>query len=106
MKVDDRWSGLAGALLVQARLLAGMTQTELAARAGLAQPDVSAYETGRRQPTLPMLYRLLHAAGVEPRIRLEELDDHDASVAAWRATRPTEENRKWQHQQDAFTGAR
>ncbi len=29
------------------------------------------------QPTLPLLYRLLAAADLEPRTRLEPYDDHD-----------------------------
>ena len=29
------------------------------------------------QPTLSMLYRILAAADLEPRIRLERYDDHD-----------------------------
>jgi hypothetical protein len=34
-------------------------------------------ESGAMQPTLPPLYRLLAAAELEPRIRLEGYDDHD-----------------------------
>lgn len=59
-------------LLIQARKSAGITQQQLADRAGVSQPSIAAYESGRRQPTLPTLYRLLAAAGYEPRIRLEQ----------------------------------
>jgi transcriptional regulator with XRE-family HTH domain len=51
------------ALLKEARLRAGLTQRELAARAGVPQSTVSVYERGERQPTLPTLERLLRAAG-------------------------------------------
>ncbi|MBW3605624.1 MAG: helix-turn-helix domain-containing protein [Actinobacteria bacterium] len=61
---------MAGVLVARARALAGMTQHELAEAAGLTQSVVSAYETGRRQPTLPRLCRLLAAAGIEPIIDL------------------------------------
>lgn len=96
------YGNVAGALILQARLLADLTQQELAGVAGLSQPDVSAYETGRRQPTLPMLYRLLAATGLEPRIRLEPLDRHDDVVRAWHQTRPQDEQDKWERQQAAF----
>lgn len=53
-----------GAMLIRtARRQAGLTQAELARRAGMTQPVVAAYEAGRREPTLPMLRKLLGAAG-------------------------------------------
>jgi uncharacterized protein len=42
-----------------------MSQTELAARAGVAQSVISAYESGRRQPALTTLARLIEAAGYD-----------------------------------------
>jgi hypothetical protein len=41
----------------------GLTQTELARRAGTSQPVVSAYEHGRRDPTFGTLRRLVAAGG-------------------------------------------
>lgn len=61
---------VAGLLIGRARRRAGLTQQELADAAGLTQSVVSAYETGRRQPTLPTLFRLLAAAGFEPHVVL------------------------------------
>jgi uncharacterized protein len=52
----------AAALLRQARLRAGLSQVELAARAGVTQSVVSAYESGHRQPSLPTLAALVEAA--------------------------------------------
>jgi transcriptional regulator with XRE-family HTH domain len=53
-----------------ARRRAGLTQLALATMAGTSQATVSAYESGRKQPSLPTLSRLLAAAGsrlaVEP----------------------------------------
>jgi transcriptional regulator with XRE-family HTH domain len=42
-----------------ARYAAGITQVELAARAGTTQPAVAAYESGARRPNLATLSRLL-----------------------------------------------
>jgi predicted nucleotidyltransferase/DNA-binding XRE family transcriptional regulator len=56
---------MAGTLLRRARAVARISQTELAARAGVAQSVISAYESGRRQPALPTLARLIEAAGYE-----------------------------------------
>ena len=55
----------AGALLRQARKRAGLSQAELAARAGVTQSVISAYESGHRQPAIPALAALIDAAGYE-----------------------------------------
>ena len=55
----------AGALLREARQRAGLPQAELAARAGVTQSVISAYESGHRQPSLPTLAALIEAAGYE-----------------------------------------
>jgi predicted nucleotidyltransferase/DNA-binding XRE family transcriptional regulator len=55
----------AGALLRQARTRAGLSQAELAARAGVTQSVISAYESGHRQPAIPTLAALVDAAGYE-----------------------------------------
>src|SRR5260370_16621572 len=55
----------AGSLLRRARVGAGMSQAELAFRAGVAQSVISAYEAGRRQPSLPTLAKLIDAAGCD-----------------------------------------
>ena len=61
----DRSDETAGSLLRRARRGAGISQAELAFRAGVAQSVVSAYEAGRRQPSLPTLARLIDAAGAD-----------------------------------------
>ncbi|WP_198157814.1 XRE family transcriptional regulator [Mycobacterium celatum] len=48
------------------RLAAGLTQDELAARSGVAQPNIAAYETGQRTPSAAMLTRLRDAAKPRP----------------------------------------
>jgi uncharacterized protein len=53
----------AGALLRSARRKAGLSQAQLARRAGVTQSVISAYESGARQPSLPSLARLVEATG-------------------------------------------
>lgn len=55
----------AGNLLREARTGAGLSQVELAARAGVTQSVISAYESGHRQPGLPTLAALIEATGYE-----------------------------------------
>src|ERR1700683_2771684 len=61
----DPESATAGKLLQRARREAGLTQAELAARAGTTQSVVSAYESGHRQPAIPTLAALVEPAGGE-----------------------------------------
>jgi len=49
----------------------GLTQAELARRAGTSQPVISAYEHGRRDPTYETLRRLVEAGGERLRIDTE-----------------------------------
>ena len=51
-------------LLRDARLRAGLTQSELGRRAGVTQSVISAYESGARQPSAPTLQRLVAATGL------------------------------------------
>ena len=51
------------ALIKTVRRRRGLTQTELAARAGTSQPVVSAYERGHRDPTYSTLRKLVEASG-------------------------------------------
>lgn len=53
----------AGSLLREARRRAEMTQTQLADCAGITQSVISAYESGRREPSLPVLLGLITATG-------------------------------------------
>ncbi|GEB65962.1 hypothetical protein SAT01_34100 [Sinomonas atrocyanea] len=48
------------------RMAAGLTQAELAARSGVAQPNIAAYESGQRRPSAAMLDRLRRAARPRP----------------------------------------
>ena len=50
-------------LIKAVRRRAGLTQADLARRAGTSQPVISAYEHGRRDPTHGTLRRLIEAGG-------------------------------------------
>lgn len=52
-------------LLERVRQEAGLSQEELASRAGTSRPTLSAYEHGRKSPTLATVERLLDSAGFE-----------------------------------------
>lgn len=62
----------AGAVLRSARKRAGLSQIELASRAGITQSVISAYESGRRQPSVPTLAALVEAAGYELEVSVRE----------------------------------
>ncbi len=55
----------AAEVLRAARVRAGLSQAGLAARSGVSQSVISVYEGGRRQPSLPMLTRLVEATGCD-----------------------------------------
>jgi transcriptional regulator with XRE-family HTH domain len=61
----------AGAVILEARRRAGLSQAELGRRARVTQSVVSAYESGARQPSLPMLTRLVEAAGLRLSLRVQ-----------------------------------
>src|SRR3972149_4552502 len=60
-----------------ARTRAGLTQRELAARAGTSQAAVARYERRRTVPDLRTLARLVEACGLELRLSIAEPDRHD-----------------------------
>lgn len=70
----------AASLLRQTRLSAGLTQAELAARAGITQSVVSRAEAPGANPRVSTLHRLLRAAGADlklsaSKIRLPDVDE-------------------------------
>jgi transcriptional regulator with XRE-family HTH domain len=56
---------VAGELIVEIRRTAGLSQAELARRCGVPRSVLSAYEHGRRQPSVSALARIARAAGME-----------------------------------------
>jgi transcriptional regulator with XRE-family HTH domain len=64
-------------LLERVRHQAGLSQEELAARAGTSRTTISAYEHGRKSPTLATAVRLLETVGyelaAEPKVTFTEV---------------------------------
>lgn len=69
----------AGELIARVRRDVGLTQAELARRAGTSQAMVARYETGMASPTVRTLARLLRAAGRELVISSPESGSADLS---------------------------
>jgi transcriptional regulator with XRE-family HTH domain len=61
-----------------ARRRAGLTQAALAERAGTSQATLSAYESGRKEPSLRTLGRVLEAAGA--RLTVEQTLRRNAKI--------------------------
>lgn len=59
-----RAAATAGALIGEIRERSGLSQAELARRAGMTRSVVNAYERGQRQPGVDALTRLASAAGL------------------------------------------
>ena len=88
-----------------ARIETGMSQRELAERAGVPATMISAYERGRRQPTLPTLERLLRAAGLDLRLHLAPHDAHDEVLQELERRRSPKERARRDRQIDAWRQA-
>lgn len=52
-------------LVRDVRRAAGLSQAQVAALSGIAQPNLSAFERGRRTPSADNLQRLVEACGLE-----------------------------------------
>jgi transcriptional regulator with XRE-family HTH domain len=57
-----------------------MSQRQLTGVAGVAQSTIARIESGARQPSLPVLARILATVDLEPRITLQPYNNHDDVV--------------------------
>jgi transcriptional regulator with XRE-family HTH domain len=69
--VVDESSGEVSALVLAARLEAGLSQRALAELAGTSGATIAAYELGTKEPRLSTLARVLHAAGMTVDLRYQ-----------------------------------
>ncbi|MEW5352462.1 helix-turn-helix domain-containing protein [Streptomyces sp. 16-176A] len=76
---EARRAYLFGKAVRDRRTALGMTQSRLAARAGMTQAAVSRLEHGGSTPTIPLLERL--AAALDSTLHLDIAPDSDLSVA-------------------------
>ena len=68
------------ALIRLVRRRGGLTQADLAWRAGTSQPVVSAYEHGRRDPTVGTLRKLIEAGGAQLTLDAQPMPDFPPSA--------------------------
>lgn len=64
------------------RTAAGLTQSQLAKAARVSQPNLSAYENGRRSPSPEVLDRLTRALAGRPSVRIAQHRDRIRAVVA------------------------
>jgi transcriptional regulator with XRE-family HTH domain len=79
MNVVNTAPTTASALLQLARQRAGLSQRELAEQAGVSQSEIARIESGKREPSIPTLQRILAGSRLELRFRLAPLTTTIAS---------------------------
>jgi transcriptional regulator with XRE-family HTH domain len=75
-------SSYGGDLIREARRRAGLTQRQLAERAGTVQPVVARWESGRTAVSFDDVRRLVDLCGFEVEVMLVPRDDSDRAQAA------------------------
>lgn len=75
------------AIISLVRHKAGLSQEELAQRAGTSQPAVARYETGKASPSTSTLLRLLRAAGYDLDVQIKKASVTDLSGTRARKVR-------------------
>jgi transcriptional regulator with XRE-family HTH domain len=71
-----------GNLIREARRRAGLTQAELAARAGTFQPAVARWESGSTAVSLDDVIRLIRLCALDLELHIVPRDDSDLAQAA------------------------
>jgi transcriptional regulator with XRE-family HTH domain len=66
---------------------------------------ISAYERGKREPSLNTLLKLLHAAGFELTMKLEPYETHDELLEAMERERCPRERKRRDRQIEAWRSA-
>jgi len=75
---EARAALLLGQMVLDRRTALGLTQGELAERAGMTQPQLSRLESGGATPTVPLLARL--AAALDAELDITFKPHHDAAA--------------------------
>ncbi len=95
----------AWALVREARRRAGLTQAELADRAGTSQPAIARYERATALPDLDTLHRIAEACGFELRLELAAPDAQREASARAALARTVEERLLENERQIELIGA-
>ncbi len=67
---------MTGAQIIrEARLKAGLTQTELAARLGRDRAQIARWETGGQEPSFENLHAVVEACGFSLRVEIAEREE-------------------------------
>jgi transcriptional regulator with XRE-family HTH domain len=78
---------MTGAQIIrEARLKAGLTQTELAARLGRDRAQVARWETGGQEPSFENLQAVVEACGFSLRVEIAEREETPALDAQLEAS--------------------
>ncbi|HEY5878037.1 MAG TPA: helix-turn-helix domain-containing protein [Nakamurella sp.] len=72
---------MGGDLIREARRRAGLTQAELAARAGTTQSGIARWESGRTSPSLDDVRRLIRLCGLDLEVAIVPYDGSDMAQA-------------------------
>ena len=72
---------LGGDLIFEARKRAGLTQAELAVRAGTTQSGIARWESGRTSPSLDDVRRLIRLCGLDLEVAIVPYDGSDMAQA-------------------------
>jgi transcriptional regulator with XRE-family HTH domain len=75
-------AGMGNDLVREARKRAGLSQRELAERAGTTQSAIARLETGRSTPSFDTVLRLVRLCGLDLDVMLVERDDSDWAQAS------------------------
>jgi uncharacterized protein len=81
-------------MIRQARQRARLSQADLARRAGVAQPVISAYESSRREPSFRTLTKLIEATGHELTVDLVPAPRNRLGLPGTRLGRRLRRNRR------------
>lgn len=81
-------------MIREARTRSRLSQPDLARRAGVAQPVISAYESDRREPGLRTLTKLIEATGHHLEIRLVPASERELGLPDTRLGRRLRRHRR------------
>lgn len=81
-------------LLREARTRARLSQTDVERRSGVPQSVISAYESGRREPSVQTLARLVNATGYQLELRLAPMADQGLGLPDTRLGRRLRHRRR------------